>query len=88
MRTEAASRCDKILVDHQQRAEAGIARIIVAVEGKSVAAVEPICPRIATFCCQPNLNHLFVLSFGAMGRQILGSAFILTYEALPRQEGA
>src|SRR5262249_34663643 len=49
MGAKAHARCDVVLVDHQQVAESGVARIVISVEGERVMAIEPrglSCPTL------------------------------------------
>jgi hypothetical protein len=51
--------CDQVFVDDEQVAEALEARVVVAVEGERVPAVEPVRARRAALARGPFRYHLY-----------------------------
>ena len=57
VRRKALARLDPVLVDHAQRAEAHVLRVVVVGEGERVAALEPAVPGMPALVAAPDLDH-------------------------------
>src|SRR5260370_1087916 len=57
VRREARARCHAILVDDEERTEAGLPRIVIVAEREAVAAVEPREPRPSARLGPPEGDH-------------------------------
>ncbi|MCY1365470.1 hypothetical protein D9M69_523160 [compost metagenome] len=61
VRPEAAAGGDAVVVDHAQRAEAHVSRVVVVGEGKGVKRIEPAMVGVASFGSAANCKHCGLL---------------------------
>src|SRR5205085_9449506 len=57
VRAEAAARLHPVLVDHPQRPEAHVGRVVVVGEGEGVVGVQPAVVGVAAVVCLSYPNH-------------------------------
>jgi hypothetical protein len=61
MRAEALARHDLVFIDHHQRAEADVARVVVMPERETVTGVEPAMIGDTTFFTTADFLHAILL---------------------------
>src|SRR5262245_52881533 len=61
MRTKPSARRDAVIVDHAQRAEAHVRRVVVLAEGKRVSTVQPWQPGPTPGTSAANVDHRVLL---------------------------
>src|SRR5262252_9211193 len=57
MRAESLARPHAILINHAQHTKAHVLGIVIVVEGKSVAGIEPTVIAASTFVCRSFFDH-------------------------------